>query len=65
MSNKTLKFTINIGGNAVSGVVKLSEKVEALNSIAGKAANTMQKIGNAGMRLAGVIQSVQSIVLYA
>lgn len=65
MSNKTVKFTINIGGNAVSGVAKLSEKVEALNTIAGKAANTMQKIGNAGMRLAGVIQSVQSIAAKA
>lgn len=65
MSDKTVKFTINIGGNAVSGVAKLSERVEALNSIAGKAANTLQKIGNAGMRLAGVIQSVQSIVAKA
>ena len=52
MSGKTVEFTINIGGNAVSGVAKLTEKVDALESIAGKAVSTMQKIGNVGMRLA-------------
>lgn len=65
MSDKTVKFTINIGGNAVSGVAKLSEKVDALDTIAGRARNTLERIGNLGMRLSGVIQSAQALVAKA
>lgn len=51
MSDNTVQFTINIGGNAFEGVSALSNKTKQLNSVVEQSESLFNKIGKACINL--------------
>ena len=49
--SKTVQFTINLNGNAVSGVATLTDKVNELSRATGKAQGAFAGLGKIGGKL--------------
>ena len=61
MAEKNVKFTINIGGNALSGIGKLTDRVNALDTATCRVCDAMRKTGSIGVGFSGVVQSLQFV----
>ena len=59
--SKKVVFTINLNGNAISGVAALTDKVNGLSAASERAQSLFAKIGNVGLRLHGIISTVSSL----
>ena len=59
--SKKVEFTINLNGNAISGVATLTDKVDGLSNAAERAQGLFAKIGNIGLRLHGIISTVEHV----
>ena len=59
--SKKVEFTINLNGNAISGVATLTDKVEGMSNAAERAQGLFAKIGNIGLRLHGIISTVEHV----
>jgi len=61
MADNTVKFTINLGGNAYDGVLKLDTAVSGVTSRVDKLKAKFETIGKIGLGLSGVINVLGKI----
>lgn len=62
MSGNTVTFKIDLGGSAYSGIVQLDKALNSVNINATKTADIFTKIGNASIRLQGMMSVCQTLV---
>ncbi len=62
MSDRTVNFQINIGGNAYSGVAKLDTALGNLNVTADKTSSMFNKFGDLTLRLNNIFYAVGGVV---
>lgn len=62
MSSNTVTFNINIGGTAYSGIAQLNKALNSVNINAEKTESIFTKIGNASIRLQGMMSVCQTLV---
>lgn len=62
MSVNTVTFNIDLAGSAYSGIIQLNKALDSVNINAKKTENIFTQIGNASVRLQGIISVCQTLV---
>ena len=61
MSNESVNFTINIGGNAYSGVVQLDNAVQGVMNSVQQATSWFDKLGNSAFMFESLVGAIEKI----
>lgn len=62
MASNTINFTINLGGNAYSGIAKLDNAMNTLCAKASRSCELFNNIGNASINLNNIFQAAQTVI---
>ncbi len=62
MANNTINFTINLGGNAYSGIANLDNAMNTLCAKASRSCELFNNIGNAAINLNNIFQTAQTVI---
>ena len=62
MASNTINFTINLGGNAYTGIAQIDKALNSVNVNAKKTEKLFEKITNATFKFNNIFQTVQTVI---